>query len=104
MALRTVAQLAEQVKNDPALASKIKEDPVSALTAAAYVSDPKFYRMAIGGLIALILVVAIGGVVVELWEDGKDEPAKSLPDGVLALGTTALGVLGGLFITSPNDK
>lgn len=104
MAAMSVAQLAEQVKNDPALAEKIKADPAGALSDAAYVSDPKFYRMAIGGLIVVILIVVIGGFITELWEVGKGQPKKSLPDGILALGTTALGVLGGLFITSPTDK
>jgi hypothetical protein len=104
MAAMSVSQLAEQVKNDPALEAKIKADPVGALSEAAYVSDPKFYRMAIGGLIAIILLVVVGGFITELWAVGPKEPKKSLPDGLLALGTTALGVLGGLFISSPTDK
>ena len=104
MAAKSVAQLLEQVRKDPALEAKLKEDPVGALSDAAYVSDPKFYRMAIGGLIALILLVAVGGLVAELWEVGKGQPKKSLPDGVLAMGTTALGVFGGLFISPPTDR
>jgi hypothetical protein len=104
MAAMSVSQLAEEVKKDPELAAKIKADPVGALSEKAYVSDPKFYRMAIGGLIAIILLVVIGGFITELWTVGPKEPKKALPDGLLALGTTALGVLGGLFISSPTDR
>lgn len=106
MAAMSVVQLAEKVQNDPALAAKLKEDPHGTLAAqaAAYVSDKQVYRMAIGGLIAVILLVVIGGFVTELWTVGANQPKKALPDGLLALGTTALGVLGGLFISSPTDK
>jgi hypothetical protein len=105
MAAMSVGQLAEKVQNDPDLAAKLKEDPHGTLLAqAAYVSDKQVYRMAIGGLIAVILLVVIGGFIAELWTVGANQPKKALPDGLLALGTTALGVLGGLFISSPNDK
>jgi len=106
VAAMSVAQLAAKVQNDPALAAKLKEDPEGTLSAqaAAYVSDKQVYRMAIGGLIAVILLVVIGGFITELWAVGANQPKKALPDGLLALGTTALGVLGGLFISSPTDK
>ena len=106
MAAMSVAQLAEKVQNDPGLAAKLKEDPQGTLSeqAAAYTSDKQVYRMAIGGLIAVILLVVIGGFITELWAVGAMQPKKALPDGLLALGTTALGVLGGLFISSPDDK
>jgi len=78
MAAMSVAQLAEKVQNDPGLAAKLKDDPH--------------------------LLVVIGGFITELWAVGANQPKKALPDGLLALGTTAPGVLGGLFISSPNDK
>ena len=106
MAAMSVAQLADKVEKDPDLAAKLKDDPHGTLReqAAAYVSDKQVSRMAIGGLIAVILLVVIGGFVTELWAVGANQPKKVLPDGLLALVTTALGVLGGLFISAPVDK
>lgn len=98
MAARTVAQLAEQVKTDEDLLARIKADPETALAAAAYTSDPKFYRIAIGGLIGIITLVIIAAVLVQVADDSE------LPDWIAALATTALGGLVGLFAPSPTAE
>lgn len=98
MAVRTVAQLAERVRSDPALKQEIQEDPVAALSRVAYTADPTFYRVAIGGLIGIIAFVILSSVVVQISTD------EVIPDWLAALATTALGGLVGLFAPSPSEK
>jgi hypothetical protein len=105
MAARTVTELAKQVEGDPALQNRMKEDPVAALReAAAYVRDPRFYRIAIVGLIGIILLAICSAVVLELWNVPKGEEEKSLPDWASTLAATAMGGLVGLFAPSPTES
>lgn len=104
MAVRTVAELARQVQDDEVLKERIRADPVAALADAAYVSDPKFYRIAIGGLIGIIVLVLLGTFLAEVWAVPAGQQDKSLPDWVSAVATTALGGLVGLFAPSPVEK
>ena len=100
MAIRTIEDLAEQVKTDDTLKQELKTDPEAALEkrAAAYISDPKFYRIAVGGLIGIIVLVVVCAVALDLWKD------RDLSDWMSALATTALGGLVGLFAEPPSGK
>ena len=98
MAARSVSQLADQVKTDPQLRERIKADPEAVLREVAYTTDPKFWRIAIGGLIGIIVLVIVAAVVVQVADDA------ALPDWIAALATTALGGLVGLFAPSPTDS
>jgi hypothetical protein len=98
MALRTLNDLARQVQSDDALKEELKADPEAALAkqAAAYTQDPKFYRIAVVGLISIIALVIVSAVVVQIWK------GKGLSDWESALATTALGGLVGLFAQPPS--
>jgi hypothetical protein len=104
MAVRTVSELAAMVERDPKLAEEIKADPAGALANHAYTTDPKFYRIAIIGLISIIVLVIIAALVIAMEDTPQGQTAKSLPDWISALATTALGGLVGLFAPSPTDK
>jgi uncharacterized membrane protein YhaH (DUF805 family) len=101
MASKSIMDLAQQVETDEVLKNELKNDPEATLAkqaAAAYTSDPQFYRIAIIGLIGIIALVIVSAVVVQIWKD------KSLSDWESALATTALGGLVGLFAPSPTGK
>jgi uncharacterized membrane protein YhaH (DUF805 family) len=100
MALKTLNDIAQQVQTDDAFKQELKDDPEAALAkqAAAYTSDPKFYRIAVGGLIGIIVLVILCAVVVQIWKD------KNISDWESALATTALGGLVGLFAQPPSSK
>ncbi len=96
-----------KLATDPAFKVAMQDDPATALKSdqakqavgggrPAYLSDTKFYRWAIVGLLGLIVVIALFGFVVEVgWSD------KQLPGWMTALATTALGAVIGVFAPSP---
>lgn len=59
-------------------------------TQVAYISDPIFYRSLIRLLAAIVLVVVVGSI-------GLSFMGKSASDGVIAIGSGAVGALVGLF-------
>jgi len=61
-------------------------------------SDPLVYRMVVGMLGALVLIVALGAIALMMF-NGKD-----IPQGILALGSAAVGGLVGLLVPSPIAK
>jgi uncharacterized integral membrane protein len=103
--MATLDKLADKVEASDTLREEIKTDPVATIRAQAVVfeRDRAFYRIAIIGLIVIILLVVGGGIVAELWTVGTGQPKKSLPDGLLALGASALGGLVGLFARPAQD-
>jgi hypothetical protein len=60
-----------------------------------YESDPVIYRIVVGVLGALVIIVALGAFVLMMF-DGKD-----VTQGVLALGSAAVGGLVGVLIPTP---
>ena len=58
-------------------------------------TDPWIYRMVVGVLGLVVLAVVIGGLVIQL-QVGKD-----IPQGILAIGSAAVGGLVGLLVPSP---
>jgi hypothetical protein len=98
MAEKTVNELVQEMQQDPALQQKLQADPVGTLQAqaAAFTKDRDFYRIAIVGLISIIILVILAAVILQL-----QNPAKTLPDWTSALATVALGGLVGLFAPSP---
>lgn len=59
-----------------------------------FTTDPWIYRVVVGVLGLLVLSVVLGAVVL-----GKD-----IPQGILALGSAAVGGLVGLLVPSPMTK
>lgn len=98
MAAAEIQDLAKRVQDDDELKQALKTDPEAALkkeakAAAVYRSDAKFYRIAVIGLIAIILLVVVTAITVQIWKE------EQVSDWIAALGTTALGGLVGLFAT-----
>lgn len=59
----------------------------------AYVQDKWFYRGALLSLLAIVLFTIIG----VCWVIGS---GKTAPDGLIAIGSAAVGVFAGIFTTS----
>jgi uncharacterized integral membrane protein len=102
--MRTVADLVDSIKADSDLEQRIKSDPVQALSKLAYTADKTFYRYAIVGLIIVILAVIVSAAVMGVWAVPEGNDPLSLPDGIIALGATAIGGLVGLFAPSPTGQ
>lgn len=63
-----------------------------------YTTDPWIYRMVVGVLGLAVLAVVIGGIILAITS-GKD-----VPQGILAIGSAAVGGLVGLLVPSPLAK
>jgi hypothetical protein len=66
--------------------------------AVQHSTDPWIYRVVVGVLGLTVLVVVIGGILFGILV-GRD-----MPQGVLALGSTAIGGLVGLLVPSPLSR
>ena len=104
---KALEALAEKAGSDASFAAQLTANPVEALQSstaqatvnAAFSSDVKFFRIAIGGLIALVVLVVAFGFALEVgWTD------KALPDWIPAIATTALGAIVGVFAPSPTSR
>jgi len=60
-----------------------------------YSTDPWIYRVVVGVLGLVVLVVVVGGILLAFF-GGKD-----VPQGILAIGSAAAGGLVGLLVPSP---
>jgi small-conductance mechanosensitive channel len=56
--------------------------------------DPLLYRLLVGGLVAVILLVVAFVFVLALY-------SKVIPEGLIAIGSAAVGGLVGLLVPSP---
>jgi hypothetical protein len=94
--IRTVRELAVRVAQDPALASKIRDNPTEAIAAVAspWESDVWIYRMVVGALGLAVLASIIGAIFIAM-------AGKELPQIFVALGSAAVGALAGLLAPSP---
>lgn len=63
--------------------------------APVFTVDPLIYRIVVAVLGALVLIVAVGTLVLMMF-NGKD-----IPQGILALASAAVGGLVGLLVPSP---
>ena len=89
------AQRLEALKANPLPElEKLSADAVKA--AQVYTSDKVLYRIAVGVLGALALNAAIGSIVLVIL-------GNTTPEVLVALGSTALGPLVGLFAPTPTS-
>lgn len=94
--VQSVSELAVKVAQDPELQTKIRENPAEAIAdmAAPLQTDKWIYRVVVGSLGLLTLITVIGAILLA-WT------ANPLPEGVIALGSAAVGALAGLLAPSP---
>jgi hypothetical protein len=92
--INTVRELAFRVVHDKALEEQIKSNPAEALQAIAsqspaYVKDPVFYRIIVGGLVLIILACVVGAIVLAIRE-------QATPEVLLSIGSAAVGAVAGI--------
>jgi hypothetical protein len=98
MRIRSVKELAEKVAQDPQLAAKIQANPITALADLAAIPDDVWiYRIVVVALSLTVLITLIGAFYLTSKE-------MALPEGILALGSAAIGALAGLLAPSPAGK
>lgn len=97
--IQSLRDLASKVSRDPALAESIKKDPASALSDIAATSvlatDKWTYRIVVLSLGFAVLISLLGLIVLSF------KGIQSLPDGLVAIGSAAVGALAGLLAPSP---
>lgn len=62
-------------------------------------SDKWIYRIVVGVLGLIALVTVMGGIVLAVM--GRGGSAMAMPEGVIAIGSAAVGALAGLLAPSP---
>ena len=92
--VETVQDLAELVREDPALAKEIQSRPAETIAelAAPLERDVWIYRIVVGALSLVAVVAIVGAIVVAVSTDDTQ-----VPDAVVALGSAAVGALAGLL-------
>jgi hypothetical protein len=92
--VETVQDLAELVREDPALAREIQSRPAETIAelAAPLERDVWIYRIVVGALSLVAVVAVVGAILVAVSTDDTQ-----VPDAVVALGSAAVGALAGLL-------
>ena len=97
--IKSLQDLASKVSRDPALAESIKHNPAAALNDIAANSvletDEWTYRIVVLSLGLAVLISLLGLIVLSF------KGIESLPDGLVAIGSAAVGALAGLLAPSP---
>jgi hypothetical protein len=86
-----VSDVVSQAQVDPAFKAKLEEDPVSVLASMPLQSDVWIYRIVVFALGTLSIMALVGDMALAFY-------GKQIPEGVIALGSTALGALAGLLV------
>jgi hypothetical protein len=102
MQIRSLEGLASRVSTDSALADAIKDDPAATLSgiaadASALSTDKWTYRIVVLSLGFAVLIGMIGLIVLS-WKG-----VQTVPDGLVAIGSAAVGALAGLLAPSPKS-
>lgn len=97
MQIQSVSDLAARVAQDPQLEAKIKENPAQAIAnvAATPLQTDKFIYRTVVISLGLTVLISIIGTLIMAYN------AKLIPEGVVALGSAAVGALAGLLAPSP---
>ncbi|NUN94320.1 MAG: hypothetical protein HUU04_11150 [Verrucomicrobiae bacterium] len=90
-------QLARRAAEDAELRRELSEKPVETLArlAAPLRSDAWIYRIVVSAL-GLVALLAVGGAALLAYT------GKSAPEGLIAIGSAAVGALAGLLAPSPS--
>jgi hypothetical protein len=97
-----LADLVKAVQSDTQLQEQIKRDPVATLQTLAnlppfQVPDTWIYRIVVISLGVGMLAAVIGVLILSGY-------GKTAPDGVIAIGSAAVGALAGLLAPSPVQR
>jgi len=96
--IETLGQLAAALDADPALAARVKANPVEAIAGLAtpLQSDVWIYRIVVGAL-ALAILGSVAGAIVLALQD------RAIPEVLLAIGSASVGAMAGLLAPSPSS-
>ena len=93
-----VESLASKVATDPAMQQQLRDNPVGTLQKWSAPSpldtDPWIYRVVVGALGLAILIAIIAAAILAGL-------SKTVPEGVIAIGSASAGALAGLLAPSP---
>lgn len=98
--VRSVRDLREKVMADPELRERLMQEPEAVLKSLEELpveTQGWIYIGVISVLGAVVLAAVIGGIVLAA-------SGTTIPDGLIALGSTALGGLVGLLSRSPQES
>ncbi len=92
-------QILSTMHADPEFKRKMVEDPEGTLQEIAMPlqTDVWIYRVVVIALALVALTAIASGVMLAMYD-------KSTPEGVIALGSTALGAIAGLLAPSPSRR
>jgi hypothetical protein len=93
---QSASELVQLIARDPALQQKIQEDPVATLASLAspQIPDTFIYRVVVLALGSAVLITLVGFIMLSLY-------LSAIPEGLVALGSAAVGALAGLLAPSP---
>ncbi|AKF87416.1 hypothetical protein MFUL124B02_42510 [Myxococcus fulvus 124B02] len=81
------------------LAKQAPQEMARSITESPLATDRWIYRLVVIFLGIVALTSLLGGVVLTYFE-----PEQSMPQMLVALGSTAVGALAGLLVPSPRDR
>jgi predicted phage tail protein len=92
--VESVQDLAEMVREDPALAREIQSHPAETIAelAAPLERDVWIYRIVVGALSLVAVFAIVGAILVAVATSDAQ-----VPDAVVALGSAAVGAIAGLL-------
>ncbi len=95
-----INDLANKMENNAELLDAMKEDPqktmkIISAAGSPLASDFFVYRAVVVGLCSAIIITIIGAIVLAAF-------GKTLPEGVMTLGATAVGAVAGLLAPAPS--
>ncbi len=97
---RLAEDMAAAVASDPQLQEQVKQNPVAALqnlSAPVLQTDAWIYRIVVAALGLGMLVTVVAACALAAYD-------KKMPDGIIAIGSAAVGALAGLLAPSPVQR
>jgi hypothetical protein len=96
----TLQELIQQVTNGASLPADQKVKRLGSLQklSTPLQSDPLIYRLVVGFLGSAVVLAIIGGFYLSI------KTAATIPEGLIALGSAAVGALAGLLAPSPMTR
>jgi hypothetical protein len=95
-----ISEVAAAAVADPEFRKTLEDDPVTTMQTLAAMplqSDVWIYRVVVVALALVAMTAIAGGIGLAVY-------GKTTPEGVIALGSTALGAIAGLLAPSPNGR
>lgn len=106
MAVRSADMLVTTILQDPQLREDIKQDPAGVLNRAATqakaatpLENDKWIYRGVVLVLGLLSITSVAGLIALSFND-----TQNIPDGLIALGSAAVGALSGLLAPSPAGR